>query len=217
MRLVLLGPPGSGKGTLSEALVKHFACVHISTGDIFRAHQQACSEFGKLIASYIDKGLFVPDDIVLKIIADHLRQKVAGRGFVFDGFPRDIAQAEALERLLNDFGVKLDAAVNLEVTADLLVQRLVQRRVCPQCKAVYHLTNKPPLKPGLCDVCGTELLHRHDDREDVIVQRMQQYEQKTAPLISFYKERGLLFSFDGADTPDNVSARVIKSLEDLSK
>lgn len=217
MRLVLLGPPGAGKGTLSEALVKHFSCVHISTGDIFRAHQQALSEFGKLIASYIDKGLFVPDEIVLKIIADHLKQKVGGRGFVFDGFPRDIAQAEALEKLLDDFQIKLDAVINLEVATDLLVQRLVQRRVCPKCNAVYHLTNRPPQTPGICDADGETLQHRHDDYEEVIVQRMEQYNHKTAPLIDFYKKRGLLLSVNGADSPDKVSAQVIDALERLSE
>lgn len=217
MRLVLLGPPGAGKGTLSEALVNHFSCVHISTGDIFRAHQQKNSEFGKLIASYIDKGLFVPDDIVLKIIAEHLRVEVGEHGFIFDGFPRDIPQAEALEKLLAEMQIKLDAVVNLEVAVDLLVQRLVQRRVCPKCKAVYHLTNRPPQTAGICDVDGEPLQHRHDDYEEVIVQRMEQYAQKTAPLIEFYKQRGLLSTVSGADTPDKVSSQVIKSLEALTK
>ncbi|MDO5295042.1 MAG: adenylate kinase [bacterium] len=217
MRLVLLGPPGAGKGTLSEALVSHFSCAHISTGDIFRAHQQKNTEFGKLIASYIDKGLFVPDDIVLQIIAEHLRIEVGEQGFIFDGFPRDIPQAEALEKLLAELHIKLDAVINLDVAVDMLVQRLVQRRVCPKCKAVYHLINRPPQKPELCDFDGEPLQHRHDDYEEVIVQRMEQYTQKTAPLIDFYKKRGLLITVSGADTPDNVSSQVITSLEALAK
>ena len=217
MRLVLLGPPGAGKGTLSEALLERYDCCHISTGDIFREHQKNQTDFGKLLSSYIDKGQFVPDDIVLKIIGDYLKNQVGNKGFIFDGFPRTLAQASALEKLLADMNIALDAVVCLEVPTELLVKRLVNRRVCPKCKAVYHLINKKPINDGICDHDGTELMHREDDREDVIVERMRLYNKNTEPLIEFYKERGLLVSADGSASPQEVNQAVCLKLESLNK
>ena len=216
MRLVLLGPPGAGKGTLSEYLVEKYDCAHISTGDIFREHRQKQTDFGKLLASYMDKGLFVPDEIVLEIIGDYLKNKVGKRSFIFDGFPRSVAQAEALEKLLAEMEINLDGVVNLEVDTDLLVNRLVQRRVCPQCKCVYHLTNRPPVKEGICDHDGAALEHRADDREEVIKERMNQYVTNTAPLIDFYTKRQLLLSFDGSGKPVEVREAVFKKLSKLN-
>ncbi len=216
MRLVLLGPPGAGKGTLSEGLVKRYGCEHISTGDIFREHRQKQTDFGKLLASYIDKGSFVPDDIVLQIVGDHLRN-MAGDSFILDGFPRTLAQAEALEKMLADLKRGLDGVVCLNVSTELLVARLSQRRICPKCNAVYHLINRPPQVMGICDNDGIPIHFREDDHEEVIVERMKLYERNTAPLIDFYEKCGLLMSFDGSGTPEQVEQSVFAKLDSLGK
>ncbi len=212
MRCVLVGPPGCGKGTLSSYIISKYGVTHISTGDIFREHRASQSEFGKKIASYIDKGELVPDELVLDIVFDRLQKPDCDKGFIFDGFPRTVAQAEALQERLEKAGKPLDAVIAFNVPDSVLVDRLVTRRVCPSCNAVYNIKNRPPKEDNVCDLCHHELVHRADDHEDVIASRLKVYRDSTAPLIDYYSNKGLLVTLDGsrgrADTEKQFTAMV---------
>lgn len=211
MNVVLLGPPGAGKGTHAAELSREFKVPHISTGDIFREEMKAQTELGKLAQSYIDDGHLVPDDVVVKIVAERLKRPDARRGFILDGFPRTIPQAEKFEEMLSASGRNLDAVIYLETPTEASIQRLSGRRVCRKCGANFHTVNIPPRKEGICDRCGGELYQRDDDRPEAIRERFKEYQAKTAGLIAFYRERKLLKTVD-AGIP---RAQTLAALQEL--
>jgi adenylate kinase len=208
MRLVLLGPPGSGKGTQGERLAAALGVPRISTGDILRRNVAQGTDLGKRAKTFMDAGKLVPDEVVIAMTAERLKEPDARKGFVLDGFPRTIAQADALARL-----TPLDAVVNLFLEPEELVKRSAGRRVCPKCDAVYHVASNPPKKPGICDRCGSTLVIRPDDRDEVVRVRIETYERQTAPLIQFYKERGLLREVYASGLIDEISTRVREALK----
>jgi adenylate kinase len=212
MRLILLGKPGSGKGTQSKHISSSRQIPAISTGDLIRQSIAKGTDLGKRFKSYTDKGLLVPDDLMIEMVDERLSRKDARNGFLLDGFPRTVPQAEALETLLEEKKTPLDAVVNLVVPDEILVARATGRRVCPKDASTYHVKFSPPRRPGLCDLCGTALTQRADDTEAVVVQRIEQYREKTAPLIDFYKGRGLLIDVDGEATPEHVEKRIERAL-----
>ena len=202
MNIVLLGAPGSGKGTEANLLAARTGMKHVSTGDIFRAEIAAKTELGIIAESFISKGNLVPDSITL----DMVRSRLSGekRGLLFDGFPRSIAQAEGLDLWFSETGRKLDCVLFLDVPDEQIVSRLVSRRTCGKCGRIYNLRNIRPERDGICDVCGARLVQRADDREDVIRQRLEAYRVLTAPLADYYKKAGLFKSVDGTGSPEAV-------------
>jgi len=213
MRVVLLGKPGSGKGTQARRIAKNANIPTLSTGDLIRQAIKTGSELGKQFRAYTDKGALVPDDLVLAIIEERLDKDDCKNGFLLDGFPRTIPQAEALERWLKEHGAPLDCALNINVPDSALVERAVGRRFCPQDGSSYHVKFAPPQVEGLCDQCGAALEQRNDDRADVVMARVEEYNNKTAPLVNFYKSRRLLVEVDGVGTPKDVGVRIDKAME----
>jgi len=208
MRLVLLGPPGSGKGTQGERLARALGVPRISTGDILRRNLALGTDLGKKAKVFMESGKLVPDDLIIAMTAERLKEPDARKGFILDGFPRTIAQAEALSQL-----TPLDAVVTLFLEPEELVKRSAGRRVCPNCESVYHVLSNPPKKVGICDKCGAALVTRPDDREDVVRTRIETYERQTAPLISYYKERGLLREVYASGMIGEISQRVEEALK----
>jgi adenylate kinase len=210
--LVLLGPPGAGKGTQAALLSNHFHVPHISTGDILRAETSRGTELGARAKECMDRGELVPDELMLGIIRERLKQPDAVSGFLLDGFPRSLAQARGLEEILAGNGIPL-SVVSLEVPSEEVVRRLSGRRTCRSCGAMYHLDFEPSRTDGVCDRCGAELYQRADDREDIIEARLEVYRKETEPLLSFYRERGLLRSVDGTGSSGQVSERVLRAVD----
>lgn len=208
MRIILLGPPGAGKGTQAAALARSEGVAHISTGDILRAHVRQGTELGRLAKGYMDRGELVPDEVILGIVRERMQEEDARRGYVFDGFPRTVVQADGLGRLLGDLERPLEAVVNIAVPDEVLVDRAVGRRACPKCGEIYHVRNRPPRTPGVCDRCGAELVQRDDDNEATVRNRLAVYHRQTAPLIDYYRERGLLREVDGTRSVEEVSAAI---------
>ncbi|HME89786.1 MAG TPA: adenylate kinase [Myxococcaceae bacterium] len=212
MDVILLGPPGAGKGTQAKNLFAEFGTPQISTGDILRDAARRGTELGKLAAPLMQAGQLVPDDLVVKIVEERLRQPDASRGFVLDGFPRTIPQAEALDAALSKSGRKIDAVVSLEVPDRTLLQRISGRRSCPTDGSVYHLSENPPKRDGRCDKCDSPLIQREDDREDRVRERLAVYQRQTAPLKDFYAKRGLLRTISGVGTPEGIYQDIKKAL-----
>jgi adenylate kinase len=212
LKLVLLGPPGAGKGTQAKRLVEKYGLAHVSTGDILRAAIQQGTKLGLEAKGFMDRGALVPDELVVGIIRERLQAPDCKAGFVLDGFPRTVPQAEALDRVLAGLGSRLDAAVAIDVSDQTVIDRNTQRRSCPKCGATYHLVNAPPQKPGVCDNDGTALVQRPDDRPEQIKKRMAEYREKTEPLKAFYRKQGLLREVDGGQPPDEVFARLVGAL-----
>jgi len=208
MRLVLLGPPGAGKGTQAVKLSAYLRVPWISTGDILRHNVSQNTDLGKKAKSYMDSGQLVPDEVVIKMVERRLKEPDAQKGFILDGFPRTIAQAEALSKL-----TKLDAAVSLFLEPEELIKRNTGRRVCPKDDTVYHIFMNPPKKPGVCDKCGTPLVIRADDREDVVRKRIETYDRQTAPLIKYYRDRGLLREVYASGLIEEIFQRTIEVLK----
>lgn len=207
MRLVLLGPPGSGKGTQAARLAELLGVPRISTGDILRRNVAEGTELGKKAKAYMESGKLVPDELVIAMTERRLREPDARTGFILDGFPRTIAQAEALAKL-----TELDAVVNLFLEPEELVKRSAGRRVCPKCESVYHIAMNPPKKPGICDRCGSSLVTRPDDRDDVVRLRIETYEKQTAPLIRHYKDHRLLREVYASGVIDEITMRIREAL-----
>ncbi len=212
MRLILLGPPGAGKGTQAVAISKHYDIPHISTGDIFRKNIKEGTPLGKEAKGYMDRGELVPDELVVSLVADRLGWEDAKNGFLLDGFPRTDAQAESLDVVLEEKGETLDAAINIVVDPSVLVERAVGRRICKDCGATYHVTFNPPEEEGICDVCGGPLYQRSDDTEETVKNRIDVYLDQTAPLINYYKEKGLLIDIDGEQQIDRVTEQIFEAL-----
>jgi adenylate kinase len=211
MNLILFGAPGAGKGTQSSLLVDKRRYVQISTGDLLRAATKNKTELGLKAQSYMDKGDLVPDSVVIGLVEEKLRE-LKGRPFILDGFPRNIPQAEALDKALAKTGLKVDKVVSLEVPEQILFKRLVGRRVCKNCGAVYHVDSKPSKKEGICDLCGGPVVQRPDDREDVIQNRLETYRQQTAPLKDYYRKQGRLSEIDGNRGTEAVFADLVNQI-----
>ena len=212
LRAVLLGPPGAGKGTQAVRLVEKYDIPHISTGDIFRANIKEGTELGKKAQEYMNAGELVPDELVVDLVKDRLQQDDCKNGFLLDGFPRTIFQAEKLDEFLSEMGQKMDIVINLKVEKESLIKRLTGRRVCKSCGASYHIVNVPPVKEGVCDTCGDELIQRKDDNLETVENRINVYEDQTAPLIGYYKEAGTLVDFDGEQSLDEVFDAIVQAI-----
>lgn len=209
MRAVLLGPPGAGKGTQAVRLVERYNVPQISTGDIFRKNIKEGTELGRKAQEYMNSGRLVPDELVVDLVKDRLLQDDCKNGYLLDGFPRTIFQAEQLDKFLEEQGQQLDAVINFEVGYDTLIARLTGRRVCKSCGASYHVVNMPPKTEGLCDRCGGELEQRKDDTKETAVNRISVYEESTAPLIDYYSKTGALKNFDGETDPDQLLEEIV--------
>lgn len=212
LRAVLLGPPGAGKGTQAAKLVEKYDIPHISTGDIFRANIKEGTPLGKKAQEYMNAGELVPDELVVDLVTDRLKQDDCKNGFLLDGFPRTIFQAEKLDEFLAANDQKMDIVINLVVAKDALIKRLTGRRVCRNCGASYHIVNVPPKKEGICDVCGGELIQRADDNLETVENRINVYEEQTAPLVGYYKKAGSLVDFDGEASLDEVFDSIVKAI-----
>jgi len=208
MRAILLGPPGCGKGTQAKILIDMYGVPQIATGDILREALKKGTPLGVQAQSYMDKGQLVPDDLVIQIIEERLKQADCGSGFILDGFPRTIAQAEALDKTLTGMGLTLEYVFNIDVGDEELVKRLTGRRICKSCGASYHLAFNPPREDGRCDACQGELYQRDDDKEETIRNRLKVYQAQTAPLIDFYQEQNILSSINGVGSIDQITARL---------
>lgn len=212
MRLILLGPPGAGKGTQASSIVEKYHIPHISTGDIFRKNIKEGTELGKKAKEYMDQGLLVPDELVVAIVEDRLQQADCKNGFLLDGFPRTVNQAEALDQALAKMNVAMDKVINVEVDKDILVGRAVGRRICKECGATYHITFNPSSKGELCDKCGGTLYQRADDNEETVSKRIQVYLNETQPLIDYYSQKGILATIDGQQDINKVFVDIVASL-----
>lgn len=212
LRAVLLGPPGAGKGTQAVRLVEKYEIPHISTGDIFRKNIKEGTELGKKAQEYMNAGALVPDELVVDLVKDRLQQDDCKNGFLLDGFPRTIFQAEKLDEFLSESNQKMDIVINLKVEKEALIKRLTGRRVCKDCGASYHIVNVPPKKEGVCDICGGELIQRKDDTIETVENRINVYEDQTAPLIGYYKEAGSLVDFDGEASLDEVFDAIVQAI-----
>jgi adenylate kinase len=213
LNFVIFGPPGAGKGTQSEFIRDKFSLEHLSTGDMLREAVRNQTETGKLAKQFMEAGKLVTDEIVIKIIDDKVAAIPAARGTLFDGFPRTLDQAEALDKALAKNGRKVDAVIFLNVPDAAVVERLSGRRMCPKCNAIYHVTGKPPKKQGVCDGCGSDLIQRADDNEKVIRQRLETYHGQTQPVIEYYTKKGLIREVGLTGSPQETSQKIISYFE----
>lgn len=214
MNIILMGPPGAGKGTQAEKLVTKYGLVQISTGDMFRKEMKEDSKLGVIAKFFIQYGHLVPDDITIDIVRERLSQKDFPNGFILDGFPRTVVQARSLESLAKELGFTIDAIINLDVDFDKLIKRLSGRRVCRECGATYNLVFKPSKVEGVCDICGGELYQRIDESEEAVKIRLQTYLRQTKPLIDYYTMKGQLINVNGDQAMDDVFKDIEKCLED---
>ena len=214
MRLILMGAPGSGKGTYAEVLEKHFRIPHISTGAIIRNAIANKTPMGLIAKTYIDKGNLVPDDIANEIVKERLKEKDCENGFMLDGYPRTLQQGENLAKTLSELGVELDAAINLEIDENLVLNRIINRRYCPKCGRGYNIISKKPLTDGICDDCKVQLFTRDDDNEETVKSRLVVYNDLTKPLVDYYEKLGKLISINSDQAIDDVIKDIIKALEE---
>ena len=212
MKIIMLGAPGAGKGTQAKKIAAKYNIPHISTGDIFRANIKNGTELGKKAKTYMDQGLLVPDDLVVDLVVDRVGQDDCERGYVLDGFPRTIPQAEALTKALADMGQKVDYAIDVDVPDENIVRRMSGRRACVGCGATYHVVYAPTKKEGICDTCGGELILRDDDKPETVQKRLNVYHEQTQPLIDYYTEAGILKTVDGPVDIDDVFQSIVDIL-----
>jgi len=215
LRMVIFGPPGSGKGTQAKLVSELYGIPHISTGDILREEVERGSELGRMAESYMSRGLLVPDDVVIEMVRQRLLREDCRPGFILDGFPRTLRQAEELDRILGELGWKLDVVVNLVVSEEEVLRRITLRRVCSVCGEIYHLEFNPPKRPGVCDRCGGRLYQREDDTEETVRKRLQVYRAQTEPILRYYRERGLVRDVDGNPPIEEVFEKVKAVLEEV--
>lgn len=204
MKIIMLGAPGAGKGTQAKKIAEKYQIPHISTGDIFRANIKNGTELGKKAKTYMDQGLLVPDELVCDLVVDRVKQEDCKNGYILDGFPRTIPQAESLDEALGQIGESLDYAINVDVPDEHIVNRMSGRRACVGCGATYHIVYAPTKKEGVCDVCGAELILRDDDKPETVQKRLSVYHEQTQPLINYYKGKGILKDVDGTKDMDVV-------------
>lgn len=208
MKIIMLGAPGAGKGTQAKMIAQKYSIPHISTGDIFRANIKNGTELGMEAKKYMDQGLLVPDELTVRILLDRVAQEDCRNGYVLDGFPRTIPQAEVLDNALTELGDKIDYAINVDVPDENIIRRMSGRRACLTCGATYHLEHVPPKKEGTCDACGSELVLRDDDKAETVKNRLDVYHKQTQPLIDFYTGKGVLRSVDGTLPMEEVFAAI---------
>ena len=216
MQLLLMGPPGAGKGTQAANLVKKFNIPHISTGDMFRAAVKEGTELGKKAKAVMDAGGLVPDEITIGIVKERLAKDDCKKGFILDGFPRTVEQADALAKILKELGMKLTRVLNIHVPSSDLIERAVGRRICKQCGATYHIKFNPTHKNGICDECGGELYQRKDDNEETMKNRLSNYEKSTKPLIDYYEKANLYTEIDGRQPIDKVTEDLVSVLSSVN-
>lgn len=197
MKIILLGPPGAGKGTQAKLISEKYSIPHISTGDIFRKNISEKTLLGVKAKSYMDKGQLVPDELTIDLVKDRLQQEDCKNGFLLDGFPRTVAQAEALDKFLHEYNQNINAALLIDVPQEYILERMTGRRVCNSCGASYHVKFNPSKAEGKCDVCGSELIQRKDDSEETVRERLDVYSKQTQPLVQYYSEEKVLFTIDG--------------------
>ncbi len=214
MKIIMLGAPGAGKGTQAARVAEEYKIPHISTGDIFRANIKGGTELGKKAKSYMDAGKLVPDELVCDLVADRIRQEDCVNGYVLDGFPRTIPQAEALDRAVAAMGTKIDFAVNIDVPDEAIVRRMGGRRACVNCGATYHVEFNPPKQEDVCDVCGSNLILRDDDKPETVQTRLSVYHEQTQPLIEYYEKAGALVTVDGTQDMETVFSNIKQRLGD---
>ncbi|HEX9516298.1 MAG TPA: adenylate kinase [Streptosporangiaceae bacterium] len=212
MRVVLVGPPGAGKGTQAQFIASHLAIPKVSTGDIFRYNVSAGTGLGRQAKAFMDRGDLVPDEVTVAMVASRLLEDDSLSGFLLDGFPRNLPQAETLKKMLADWGLRLDLVLELVVDHDEVIRRLSGRRTCRKCGRVWHVAFDPPSVTGKCDECGGELFQRDDDREETIRHRLEVYEQQTQPLISYYADEGILLGIDATGPVEDVTERALVAL-----
>ena len=212
MKIIMLGAPGAGKGTQAKKIAAKYGIPHISTGDIFRANIKNGTELGKKAKTYMDQGLLVPDELVVDLVVDRVSQDDCTKGYVLDGFPRTIPQAEALDKALEAKGQKMDYAIDVDVPDENIVNRMSGRRACLNCGATYHLISIPPKVEGICDRCGSEIVLREDDKPETVQKRLKVYHEQTQPLIDYYKNQGILKSVDGTQPMDEVFKAIVTIL-----
>ncbi|MGE5484380.1 MAG: adenylate kinase [Ignavibacteriales bacterium] len=217
MRLVFLGPPGAGKGTQAELMSEKTGLPHISPGDMFRRAVKEGSELGRKVKEYMDKGQLVPDNVTIGVIRERITQPDCAGGFILDGFPRNLRQAEELDDMMAEAGLDLHGVINFEVPLDILIDRSVGRRVCRACGATYHVKHYPPRVEGVCDACGGPLAHRDDDREETVSRRLAVYTEQTEPLIEFYHRKGVLRNINGNQPVGAVTRDLGAALEEIKR
>lgn len=215
MNIILMGPPGAGKGTQAELIKVRFPIPHISTGDIFRDAVNQGSELGREVQKYMKSGQLVPDEITTAVIIERISREDCAGGFLLDGFPRTTAQAQALDNSLAELGKRIDLAINIEVPANILLERLSGRISCPECKRVYNLNFNPPREEGKCDSCGSVLVQRDDDQGETVAKRLEVYSLQTRPLLQYYEEQSVLFNIEGSLGSNQVFSKIREKLESL--
>ena len=212
MKIIMLGAPGAGKGTQAKKIASKYSIPHISTGDIFRANIKNGTELGKKAKTYMDQGLLVPDELVVDLVVDRVAADDCANGYVLDGFPRTIPQAEALDAALEKMGEAMDYAINVEVPDENIVKRMSGRRACVACGATYHIEHIPPKTEGICDTCGKELILRDDDKPETVLKRLNVYHEQTQPLIDYYTGKGILKEVDGTKNMSEVFDEIVAIL-----
>ena len=217
MKIIMLGAPGAGKGSQASRIATEYQLPHISTGDIFRANLKEETELGKKAKSFMDKGELVPDDITIAMLLERIHKEDCKNGYILDGFPRTIPQAEALKEALAKKDEKIDLALDVEASDELIIKRMAGRRTCPACGAIYHIVTLPPKTEGICDRCGADLIQRKDDNEETVKNRLKIYHEVTEPLISYYKKEGILEEIDGAEELDKVFEKVKRIIHERSR
>jgi adenylate kinase len=213
LRLVLLGPPGAGKGTQAQGIIKKYGIPHISTGDMLRANIKKNTDLGKRAKEYMDKGLLVPDEIVVDMVKDRITKDDCKKGFLLDGFPRTVNQADSLDKELSELGLKLDKVINIDVPKQELIKRITGRRICKKCGATYHIEFNPTKEDGICDECGGELQQRKDDTVETVTKRIEVYTNDTEPLIDYYTKKNIIANVDGSQEIGKVFEDIVKVLE----
>ena len=212
MKIIMLGAPGAGKGTQADLLAKELRIPHISTGDIFRRNIKEGTELGRKAKEFMDAGKLVPDELTIAMLLGRIAGEDCGNGYILDGFPRTIPQAESLKKALDEKKDGIDVCIDIEVPDETIANRMSGRRSCPKCGATYHILYNKPAKEGICDACGAELVQRADDKAETVLERLRTYHELTQPLIDYYSAQGILKSFDGTRRPDEVFEAIMEGL-----
>ncbi|MBR4165915.1 MAG: adenylate kinase [Lachnospiraceae bacterium] len=213
MKIIMLGAPGAGKGTQADLLAKEFRIPHISTGDIFRKNIKEGTELGRRAKEYMDGGQLVPDEVTIAMLLDRIAEADCADGYILDGFPRTIPQAESLKEALDKKGEAIDVCIDIEVPDEDIAERMSGRRSCPKCGATYHIQFNRPKEEGICDSCGAELIQRADDKAETVMKRLETYHELTQPLIDYYSAQNILAAFDGTRKPDEVFRAILEGLK----